>query len=485
MGDNEVLPDINISAIAPAIDESQISCKNTMENIPDCMDAKEENKRLPLQEIPMVVKTIPNRKSIVQDIDEPIIERFSEEASETIEQNKGTPPKIETVFVNGNPIQIPFELMNNSQESLCKTEEKELEEERQKFVTSIEQDLNKRGELSQDTLREKCNQNRTPTATVESIKKTARFACPTVSESNSIPIFAQAKSEEITANSSIYSSKKPAVLKENSNPPTFRNINTKKKPMTERGNIVCAYNEILQKIQKKKNKIEKLKKLEFEQRKTLASLKANKINKKIESKIDSAKTRLETTKNKIVMLEKSVNSLVKLARQEVEKITVKSKLVPCPTSRQSINQENQQHDLQKNKQSLEKKYSHILQLKNKLSIQRSLRSYTMAGKLNTKRITGKNLISFISTKNGSTLTNTYSMDKSRKDISHIQFKNNVSLFSQRNPKDLSFQSLCNQKETIEFLLVEYRKVYGHTALDKESLIKFWKSNISSNALVLF
>ena len=510
MQPEELIPEINVSAIVPTEEEpEQLSCKNSTDPFCECLDDCKNGKAKQMSE-------------------EPIIERYSEEASETIEPfqfrpMKNVPGMIPTKV---EPIHIPPELMDSSQESLCRTEEKELEKERLNVVQKIEEDLKKR--IGTEFITEQGKQENT-----SMLKNTARFAPDAdgilkiekenLNASNTAP--AKAPIKLTLKLGKLDAKKESAAVAESNSSKSNKKLEPCAESLTFRRPVAAgsadshhtSYKNLMSSIEEKKAHIKKYHKQETEE--TLAfknwteTLKATKNDpnkaRLLESKIESSKSRLSQIHSNILILENNVKYMIKLAKDEASKMAKKpsaaTSRLPLTSCRRKTNdsKNNDNANLVLQNQ-LEKKYSEILKLKTnpnptpQASNGRSSRSYTINVKEKQSQV-----MSFVSLKGHEKDTPNFSRSKitqskifspvegtpgvapehCSKNKSCLKLFQDFGGLTHQPGKDWINRSLCNPKDAVELLIEGYQKIYGEKANKAEKLIDYWKNYVSSKAII--
>eukprot|EP01022_Parablepharisma_sp_SALTPOND_P014287 TRINITY_DN192_c0_g1_i1.p1 TRINITY_DN192_c0_g1~~TRINITY_DN192_c0_g1_i1.p1 ORF type:complete len:614 (+),score=59.26 TRINITY_DN192_c0_g1_i1:1075-2916(+) len=505
----EAIPELNVSAIVPAGEEMELSCKNAMDPFCESLDEAKGTPKV----------WSGKRTNNKQSVEEPIIERYSEEGSEAFEAFafdplKNSAPRLEPTKVA--PLQIPLELMDSSQESLCKTEEKELEAERLNFVKNIEEDLKRR--VGPEFIRCENTSNRQESGNTmySTSKKTARFA---TAEADVVE--SKIEKENSGANNAVVKSKAPIKLnlkigklcpkkinEENCNerigncqePLTFRGSVETERPMaTEKSH--SSHKTLTESIEEKKAQMKKYRKQETEEAFALKTMcetlriTKNDPNKTrwLETKIMKSKTKLNQIRANITQLENTVKYMIKLAKE-------KSTAPICTTSRLSSTR--RESTVISTQEQLEKKYSQILRLKIKPSLghARTSRSYTITEKTKKNQVMsfvsakGKDTPNFSKSKiarskifspidsTPTTLTaDYYSKNKSHETIR--PFQDLPAMFTHQTCKDWNNKSICNPKDAVDLLVEGYQKLHGKKPNEVGKLIKYWKDNVSSKAIV--
>jgi len=540
----EAIPEINVSAISPNTEEPEFDSKNGADQF---CDSLEEQK---------------NKGNAQQSIEEPIIERYSEEASEAlvdIDKIKNTNNTKKPENTKVEPIQIPAELMDTSQESLCKTEEKELEAERLNFVKNIEEDLRKR--IGPNFIPESVDTSKN--LEKELVKNTARFQQAITLSPNNIEnilncnpkICEKENSNHSNQQSLLKSNKKPIKLtvkigkllpkisvtepkKPNKNPEEIsqiipvltKRIENNLDALTFRGNAETerrqtlnpkkeknqtAYEKLMQGIDEKKEQIKKLRKQETEKslglKTMIESLKIVKNDqirqKKLECKIQVLKISQQQIRHSIVQLENNVKYMIKLAKEEAQKL---SKKPISETARLPLKSGRSKTTVVLNEKQLERKYSEILRIRGKTNnCARSTRSYTIIDKskqqsqimsfvsmktrdrdtpnFSKSKITKSKIFSPAdSTPGMSTIAPEYYTKNSNKSHEFVKaFQDLPILFTHQtfNNSNKEFnKSICNPKEAIELLTESYIKTNGEKPENSNKLIEYWKNNICSKAI---
>ncbi len=582
----ENIPDINVSAIVPAADESVTSGRNG--DFSDCLGESGKAGTKPAAAERSKDSPIP------APVEEPIIERYSEEGSleqtntlqlEAPESICARVARTAGTVQNVQPLQVPAELMmDSSQESLCRTEEKELEQERQNFVKSLEKDLRRRPGLAEELTAELsgCDvpeKEEGPKDSVllqneqqinVSVKNTARFAS---ADNESQPIIKAKEAENdlhcakeaVCCSCRLQQEKPSAREKENTNGSNNTTASTKSRnpgannsvkvslrlgkcgsrttlelaqthtrrsrlsqncPETltfrepaetdRQGKSQSSYKGLLETIEEKKQLIKRLRKQETEESVALRTIiiaagKSAKA-KRAELRAEKARARLAQLRASIVQQENNVKYLIKLARDEATKFAERPE---CATARQfSSRTRKSSLTAQQSQHQLEKKYSDILHVRGKTACGghlRTSRSYTITERLQSN-LTRPDLASFVSAKAGNTpnfsrskivrsrifsptestpgTAKACSVERSQHQQSQRSheagvkpFQDCPAMFVHQTCRDPGNRSLCHPKDAVELLLEGYQKAFGQYTHDEDKLVAYWKTNVSSKALV--